>query len=209
MAHDPINGVLQAIDGNGATITNTYTPIGKLASVSDARGGQVAFTYDAFARLATRTDALGAVARVTQRDGMGNVLTARDRNGQVTSSIYDPLDRPVSATYADGSTMAWTWDLAGRLTQVQDSLGGTITRSCDGFDRLISETTPQGTVNYTYDAAGRRLTMQAGSQAQVTYTYDNADRLTGIKQASSSVTFGYDAASRRVSATLPGSITAA
>ncbi len=37
MAHDPINGVLQAIDGNGATITNTYTPIGKLASVSDAR----------------------------------------------------------------------------------------------------------------------------------------------------------------------------
>lgn len=102
-----------------------------------------------------------------------------------------------------------TWDLGGRLTQLQDSFGGTITRSYDGLDRLLSETTPQGTVTYTYDAAGRRLTMQAGGQAQVTYSYDNGNRLTGITQGSSSVAFGYDAANRRTSATLPGGITAA
>jgi YD repeat-containing protein len=54
--------------------------------------------------------------------------------------------------------------------QVQDSVGGTITRSYDGLDRVVSETTPQGTVSYTYDAAGRRLTMQA----QVSYSHDDA-----------------------------------
>jgi YD repeat-containing protein len=76
------------------------------------------------------------------------------------------------------------------------------------MDRLVSETTPHGTMTYTYDAAGRRLTMQAGSQAQVTYTYDNANRLTGIIQGSFNVAYGYDIAGRRTSATLPGGISA-
>lgn len=206
--HDPINGVKQVTDANGATVTNAYTPIGKVANVTDARGGQVAFTYDARALGATRTDAVSAVASVTQRDGMGNVLTASDRKGQAMSMTFDPLNRPLTASFADGSTVSWTWDLAGRLTQVQDSVGGTVTRSYDGRDRLVSETTPQGTVSYTYDAAGRRLTMQAASQAQVNYSYDDANHLTGITQGSTSIAFGYDAAGRRVSATLPGGTTA-
>jgi len=55
----------------------------------------------------------------------------------------------------DGAATAWTYDLAGRPIQVRDSIGGTITRCYDGFGRLLSETTPQGTVSYTYDVAGR------------------------------------------------------
>lgn len=206
--HDAINGLKQVVDGNGASVTNTYTAVGKLASVTDARGGQIAYTYDALTLLATRTDAVNGVGTVTQRDGMGNALAATDRKGQAWSMSYDPLNRPLTASYADGSTVSLTWDLGGRLTQVQDSLGGTITRSYDGLDRILSETTPQGTVTYTYDAAGRRLTMQAAVQAQVTYSYDNANRLTGIVQGSSNVAFGYDNANRRTSATLPGGVTA-
>jgi RHS repeat-associated protein len=207
--HDPINGVRQLIDANGAAVTLGYTPIGDLATVANARGGQVTFTYDSIGRPATRTDAVNAVVRVTQRDGMGNALATTDRKGQAASFTYDPLNRPLTASYADGSTVAWTWDLGGRLTQVQDSISGTISRAYDGLNRLTSETTPQGTLSYTYDAAGRRLTMQAASQAQVSYTYDNANRLTGISQGSTSLAFGYDAAGRRTSATLPGGITAA
>jgi RHS repeat-associated protein len=207
--YDPINGVKQVIDANGTTVTTSYTPIGKEAGVTDARGGQIAYTYDARALVANRTDAVGAVDSVTQRDGMGNMLAAIDRKGQAVSMTYDPLNHPLTASYADGSTVSWTWDLAGRLTQVQDSIGGTATRSYDGLDRLISETTPQGTMSYSYDTAGRRLTMQAASQAQVSYSYDNADNLTGITQGSTSLAFGYDAAGRRISATLPDGITAA
>jgi YD repeat-containing protein len=50
------------------------------------------------------------------------VLTAVDRKGQSASFVYDPLNRPIGATYADGSTVGWTYDVVGRLTQVQDSL---------------------------------------------------------------------------------------
>jgi YD repeat-containing protein len=148
-------------DANGATVTNSYTQIGKMANVTDARGGQVAYTYDARALVATRTDAMGAVASVTQRDGMGNLLASGDRKGQALSMTFDPLNRPLTASYADGSTVSWTWDLTGRLTQLQDSVGGTVARVYDGLDRITNETTPRGTKSYTYDAAGRRLIMQA------------------------------------------------
>jgi len=206
--HDLINGVRQFIDANGTAVTVGYSPIGKVASVTDARGGQLAFTDDARALPATRTDAVNAVTRVTQRDPMGNALATSDRKGQAASYTYDPLNRPLTASYADSSTTSWTWDLGGRLMQVQDSIGGTITRVYDGLNRLTSETTPQGTVSYTYDAAGRRLTMQAASQAQVSYSYDNANRLTGISQGSTNLSFAYDAAGRRTAATLPGGIAA-
>jgi RHS repeat-associated protein len=206
--YDPINGILRSIDPNGASVTNTYTPVGRLATVTDARSAQTTFSYDNRNFIATHSDAVSAMEQVTQRDGLGNVVTLSDRKSQVTSLTYDPLGQLLTASYADGSSASGTWDIAGRLTQVQDSSGGTIARTYDGLDRVISETTPQGTVSYTYDAAGRRLTMQAGTQSQITYSYDNADHLTGITQGSNSVTFGYDAAGRRISANLPGGITA-
>jgi YD repeat-containing protein len=90
--------------------------------------------------------------------------------------------------------------------QVVDSIAGTITRTYDSLDRLISETTPQGSVSYTYDAAGRRTTMTVAGQLTVNYLYDNANRLTQITQGSSTVTYTYDAAGRRTSLTLPNGV---
>ncbi|HSB13057.1 MAG TPA: RHS repeat-associated core domain-containing protein [Bryobacteraceae bacterium] len=93
-----------------------------------------------------------------------------------------------------------------RLTQVVDSISGTITLTWDDFDRLTREVTPQGTVDYVYDAAGRRVTMTVAGQPIVNYSYDNADRLTGITQGSSTVTFEYDNADRRTKTTLPNGV---
>jgi uncharacterized protein RhaS with RHS repeats len=52
----------------------------------------------------------------------------------------------------------YAYDTGNRMTQIVDSVSGTITRGFDGLDRLTSEITPQGTVSYTYDNAGRRTT---------------------------------------------------
>ena len=40
-----------------------------------------------------------------------------------------------------------TYDAGNRVTQIVDSINGTITRGYDGLDRLTSETTPQGSVS--------------------------------------------------------------
>ena len=109
-------------------------------------------------------------------------------------------------TYQDGSTTSYTWDTGNRVTQIADSVGGTITRTYDGLDRLTSETTPEGSVSYTYDAAGRRTSLTVAGQAATTYAYDNADRLTTITRGASVVTFGYDTANRRTSLTLPSGV---
>ena len=65
------------------------------------------------------------------------------------------------------STVAYTRDAGNRVTQVSDSLAGNITRSYDGLDRLVSETTPQGSIGYTYDLAGRRTGMTVNGQSAV------------------------------------------
>jgi RHS repeat-associated protein len=113
------------------------------------------------------------------------------------------LNCRLTATYADGSTVSYTFDLGERLTQVIDSVGGTVTRAYDGLDRLTSETSAQGTVTYTYDAANRLTSLQAPGQGLINYGYDNGDRLTSITQGTSSIVFAYDNASRRTSGTTP------
>jgi uncharacterized protein RhaS with RHS repeats len=57
------------------------------------------------------------------------------------------------------STISYTYDAADRLTEVVDSLAGTIDRTYDDFDRLTNETTPMGSVSYTHDLDGRRTSM--------------------------------------------------
>ena len=85
-------------------------------------------------------------------------------------------------------------------------LAGTITRSYDALDRLISEVTPQGSVAYAYDAAGRRTSMTVSGQSAVNYSYDNANHLTQITQGSATVTILPDADGRRQSLTLPNGV---
>jgi YD repeat-containing protein len=92
------------------------------------------------------------------------------------------------------------------MTEVDDSIAGTITHTYDLRDRLTSETTPEGSVSYTYDAVSRRASMTVAGQTAVTYAYDDASRLETITQRTSTVSFGYDDANRRTSLTLPNGI---
>ena len=100
----------------------------------------------------------------------------------------------------------YAYDKGNRLTQINDSVSGLITRTYDGLDRLNFESTPQGSITYTDDASGRRATMTVTGQSSVVYSYDNANRLTQITQGTSIVSFGYDNANRRTSLTLPNGI---
>ena len=203
ITYDPLYGPTQIFDPNGHATTLAYSVTGALASVTDPKSGKVAYAYDKMNRLSTYTDALGKLATIDNRDGLGEILKATDRKGQVATYTFDALNRPSTASYADGSSVSYTFDLGGRLTQVQDSLGGTITRAYDGLDRLTTETTAQGTVTYTYDAASRLTSLQAPTQALINYAYDNDDRLTSITQGSASIAFAYDNAGRRTSGTTP------
>jgi RHS repeat-associated protein len=118
------------------------------------------------------------------------------------------LNRPKVVTWADTSTTTLTWDAGNRLTQLVDTISGTITRSWDDLDRLSFEQTPQGRIDYTYDNAGRRQTMTVLGQPSVVYGWDDADRLQSVTQGAAVVLLGYDNANRRTTVTFPNGILA-
>ena len=157
-------------------------------------------------RLATRRDPLLRTESYLY-DGNNNLTRFTDRRAQVTNyDPYDALNRRRTVTYQDSSTTNNTYDGGNRLTQINDSVAGLITRGYDDLNRLTSETTPQGSVTYTYDKASRRETMTVAGQPTVNYTYDDANRLTQITQGAATVVIGYDNANRRTSLTLPNGI---
>jgi RHS repeat-associated protein len=201
------NGRLTTItDALGAETTFAYFPDGQVQAVTDANEHVTAFTYDAMGRLAGRTDPLQRLETFTY-DLNGNPQAWTDRKGQVTSRAYDALNRLHQITYADSSTITYTYDYRDRVTQVDDSVpSASITRTYDDLDRLMSETTVQGSISYTYDDASRRTTMTVVGQPTVAYAYDDADRLTGLTRDSLSVGIGYDDANRRTTLTLPNGV---
>jgi RHS repeat-associated protein len=216
--YDQLDHVLTRTDPVGGVTTFTYDEDGNLLTSTDPRGHTTTFTYGNTDRLTKRTDALNRYDQFTY-DTHGNVTLFRDGGAVNTAVTYDNLNRPTFVGYnqdtsvsppAYESTVTYTYDGVGRLTEVADSAFGTITRTYDDFDRLASEQScfitgePCRTVSYTYDAAGRRTSMSPPSEAAVTYTYDVANHLTQIAQGSGSpVAFTYDAASRRTRVDLP------
>jgi len=215
--YDAFNQVKKVTDVLAGTTSFSYDPNGNLLSVTDARGKVTSYTYDEMDRAATRTDPLQGASSVVsyEYDEAGNLKKLTDRRGKVTTCTYDNLNRLKFVgfgTVVSGgvtsyeSSISYTPDAYGRVTQAVDSLSGTITRSYDDLARTWSETTPQGTVGYSYDAAGRLTGKTVTGQAAISYAYDNADRLTGITQGASAVGFGYDDAGRRTSLTLPNGV---
>lgn len=205
--YDPLDRTKQITDAGGGVTTLNYDPNGNLLSVTDPRNlGSQAYTYDSRNRVHTYTGPVGGT-ETSNYDGLGNLLSRLDRKSQNTQISYDPLNRPNLITYADGSTLTITWDAGNRAITFADSLNGTIQRTYDGLDRVLTESGPQGQVTYTYDADERRSTLSvSGQSTAITYQYDNANRLTQVAQGTTTIGYAYDAANRRTGITLPNGI---
>lgn len=212
-AYNPLSEITSVTDPKGNLTSFGYDPNGNLLSVTDANNHQTQYTYDSMDRVATRKDPL-LNQESYQYDVNGNVTQFTDRRGKVTTFSYDTLNRLTFAGYGTQagptyeSTVTYTYDAGNRLTKAVDSISGTITRGYDVFDRVASETSPQGSVSYSYDGAGRRVAMNTAGQATVDYGYDAGNRLTQITQGTSTVGFTYDVANRRTSLTLPNGVIA-
>jgi len=211
-AYNALNQVTSVSDPLNGQTAFSYDANGNRLSVTDANGNTTQYTYNNMDRVATRKDALLNQESYVYDDD-GNVTQFTDRRGKVATFTYDGLNRRTFAGYGMTSgptyesTVTSTYDAGNRLTQVVDSITGTITHGYDSLDRLTSETTGSNTVSYTYDTAGRRASLSVPGQSTANYTFDNANRLTQITQGSTTVSFAYDNANRRTTLTLPNGIT--
>jgi YD repeat-containing protein len=73
---------------------------------------------------------------------------------------------------------------------------GATTYTYDTRDRLLTKSTPLGTLTYTYDAAGNVLSIASSNAggASMTYTYDPLNRLASATDVTGATTYSYDAA---------------
>src|SRR5262249_10990919 len=113
---------------------------------------------------------------------------------------YDSINRLIQKT-PDASlgepTVALEYTATGRRSRMIDA-SGISTYAYDERDRLITKTTPQGSLFYTYDPVGNLLSLRsaAGNGVSIDYAYAAANRLTTILDSqlgSATTTYDYDA----------------
>ncbi len=156
-----------------------------LGSVSDT------ITYTPFAEPSAYEATVNASAVFRQqytRDDLGRITTKMETAQGVTDSY------------------GYTYDLAGRLTEVQLNGLTLTTYAYDSNGNRLSKTSPSGSTTYTYDAQDRLLTQAPVSgPASIAYTYSANGELSTVTRSPSPVpvSYSYDVLGNLLAATLP------
>src|SRR5439155_10310248 len=124
-------------------------------------------------------------------DANGNILSSRNRAGQVISYSYDALNH---LTHKGGSAVAdvdYTFDLLGRqLTAKFSSSGLGITNSFDALSRLTAEAGPLGTTNRQFDLAGNPTGLSS-TDYTVQYQPLVTGEMSAVRDSSGTLMAGY------------------
>jgi RHS repeat-associated protein len=141
-------------------------------------------------------------------DQVGNLLSMKDANGQVTSYQYDDLNRLIQTNFPDSTKSTRSYDLVGNVLSETSPNGTTVSYTYDALNRLTQTSYPNGnTVSYSYDGDGNRISMTSPS-ASAYYSYNARDWLTNqtevVNGSPLTMLYSYDYVGNIVSMTYPG-----
>jgi RHS repeat-associated protein len=199
-----VDGNLAAVNDGKGVYSFTYDSAmerrGKVTSLNAGMGALSTFTgtYDAAGNLSTQTYPNGAVAAYAYDNtgdtrGLSYTFPAVGGSTPVTLAMSSTTDAFGNTAHAESGASAqdYTFDNAGRLTQVADYADGTCTVRSYGYDQQsgrtslttyagtadgdCQKTTAASTVSTTYDTANRIV----GSG----YTYDQLGRTLTVPKA--------------------------
>lgn len=178
------------------------------------------FTYDKASRVWQRQAAVGtadqtydAIMTYTQS---GQVKTAADGEGNLTTYEYDGFDRPwrtrfpVSAKGAQTSSAAdyeqVTYDETGKVREKKLRDGSIVTYSYDRLGRITRQDRPNlgenADISYNYDSVGNVTSATGNWGGSFTFAYDALGRLLSEQQPwTGTLSWAYDAAGRRTRTT--------
>ncbi|HET9712634.1 MAG TPA: RHS repeat-associated core domain-containing protein [Pyrinomonadaceae bacterium] len=153
--YDAVSRIASLQRPNGVNSTYSYDPVGNLARLTHSRAiNQViedySYGYNADNELTSITSLLTNQQLTTSRNaGNANVLNQITQFGNATYS-FDTHGQTTSKTDSQGTTN-YGWDARGRLKQVVQPGGQTITYGYDALGRQVSRSTAIGSENYIYD----------------------------------------------------------
>ncbi|MEG3152395.1 RHS repeat-associated core domain-containing protein [Sphingomonas sp. ZT3P38] len=207
------DGEVSTIRQNGVDSAKyTYSPNGQVLTATDANNNVTNYQYDSVDRLLRTTYADGSYEYLN-RNGAGDVLSVRQRDGRTVTNNYDGLGRLTSqwlpGDVGGNSNPSFGYDLKDRLISASNGNGqpqwtNASVFTYDALDRLTSETSTIAgigprTTSYQYDAAGRRTRLGWFDGFYVSYEYNTAGQLTHVRENGSLplATYSYDDLGRR------------
>jgi RHS repeat-associated protein len=171
--------------------------------------GRIAIsTYDTSNNLLSQSAQLDGSTTATTTytyNSFGEVLTATDALGHITTKAYDAhgnltsVSTPAPDSNTTASVTQFAYDTLGELKTITDPLNNvtTITYFPTGLINTIKDA--QGNLTtYGYDTHGNRTSVKDANNQTTSFIYDAGDRLTKITYPDSTTTqFGYDYRGRR------------
>ena len=122
-------------------------------------------------------------------DNNGNIVSKTDKNGTVTTNVYNGINNPLSATSErDGETETTTYTYADTSTALLSiaNEAATITYSYDRKGQVTGESRTTGeTLSYSYDKDGNQtgliLNSTNGVSQNISYSYDYLGKMKEVR----------------------------
>ncbi len=174
---------------NAAAEQFTYNPLGEATQLVNPNGNSIGYTYNADGLITQETFADGTSFSYTY-DKYGNLTSATDALGNVTTFVYGGAhdgdstnpDLLSEVIYPDGTYLNFFYNTGGQRVQSVDQTGFTINYSYDDAGRLSELTEANGNmiVQYMYDSDGRLMQKDNGNGTRTTYSYDAVGNVLSI-----------------------------
>jgi RHS repeat-associated protein len=216
--YDSRGNLTRATTPDGNFVDVFYDTEDRVTEVRDQSGKREIYTYDSMGNRQS-VNAYVGVANATNRrrvktytvDLLSRVTSIQgSTTDKLTSFTYDAAGRQTNITNANLVETTQTYDDVDRLiSTVADSVAGgiqaTTQMTYDAIGNVRTVVDPKNlTTSYTFDALGRMTQQVSPDSGTTNYTYDDAGNLkTQTDARGITVNYSYDALSRPISVVYP------
>ncbi|MBV7273351.1 carbohydrate binding domain-containing protein [Clostridium sp. PL3] len=197
---DRLTGVSKNVDGNN--ISNSYTYENDRIKTITHNGFSYSFNYDSLGN--NNEVYVGTQKLITNSYDLptGNLLQSNYGNGQNVGSDYDNLGRVITSKYNGTSRYNYQYDAAGNLGYEEDLVNGVSYRYVYDLANRLSKINDSlgNSTTYNYDANSNKnkLTEKINGKAyDISYGYDKDNRPYDVQYSNNHIMYTYDSLGRK------------